>query len=184
MTGDQFTRKMVEKLADMALTHIRPRIPSKTLRKAVNAFVLDSTHSRIQIPHYWAIYLHDGRGPFGPREKNMLVWFRNPLNDPRLRKGNKPVRASHVQRLTKDEFYGWLARNRKARKNGQPVPMIVTPYVSRPAPPTNFFLNDPGCGMEAFPRMANDVVRKEFGEYVKKQIKRYMNVRDKATITL
>lgn len=81
-----------------------PRIPSRQMRRLLNIYTVNENTGCINVPHYWAVILHDGRGP-SPRDgEGLLIWFPNPNNDPRLRGGRYPVRRSDVRHLTKSEF--------------------------------------------------------------------------------
>jgi len=75
----------------------------------------------LYIPHYWAVYAHDDRKAFGPRYAKILVWFPNPINDPRLQ-GNENVRFSDVVRLTSEEFYDGLSRGPSFMRIARNVP--------------------------------------------------------------
>lgn len=157
----------------LGLERARPQVTraSRTLGRALNLFVLPQTDptritARIQIPHYWAVYVHDGRGPFGPRYKKFLVWFRNPKDDPRLRNGIPPVRARQLKRLTKDQWLAGLEANQIARAAGQPVPMIVTRYVSTPTPARPFFSNESALGMKGFIDTVRTTVKPQVQKYL------------------
>lgn len=129
---------LTRRLLTRARTAVRPLIPSETLREALEVH-LDPFEPQgyLEIPHYWAIYVHDGRGPFGPRRAKVLVWFTNPEDDPRLRP--PPVRYAQWRPLTKAEFQHGLQRNAEHRLLGLPPYMIVRRYQPRPQPPTYFF---------------------------------------------
>ena len=155
---DAFTRRLVTKLGRAAIKKARPGIPSRALRKALNLFVLNNLIARMQIPHYWAIYVHDGRGPFsagsrgGPAQ--FLVWFRNPREDPRLvPSGVTPVRARNRRRLTREQFLRGLEANAEAKELGLPPPMIITRRVTSPSFARKFF--DNRIGMRGFVEQAN-----------------------------
>lgn len=113
----EFFRQIWEILGRRAFNRLRPRIPSRTLQNALRLEVFDYGF-RLYIPHYWALYLHDGRGPVRPKDKTVLVWYENPLqDDPRL-KGGYPVRANQIRRLNASQFKAGLRENRRrARLN-------------------------------------------------------------------
>lgn len=125
-----------------------PRIPSRTLRNALTTYQTGN-RGYMNVPHYWAIYYHEGHTrPIIPRTASMLVWYKNPAQDPRL-SGGYPVRRSQVRKLTSAEF----KRDRAAGK------LIVTkrsPYDGRPVRGRRFFAND--GGMSGFVPVANRVV--------------------------
>ena len=104
---------------------------------------------RLNVPHYWAVYYHEGRRVIRPVSASVLVWFRNPNNDPRLKGGKSPVYKSDVRRLTKAQFQFWSNENRKARRRGAPVPMVVSkrsPIAGRPSFLGNPFFSDKPAG--------------------------------------
>lgn len=113
--------------ARRALAYSKPKIPSSTLQQAARVRKKPAGGGyQLYIPHYWAIYIHNGRGPSQPKSKTFLVWFRNPQDDPRIRRGYGVKRPP--RRLSKREWDYWLKQNRKASKLGIPAPMIVTQY--------------------------------------------------------
>lgn len=123
---------------------------------------------KVNIPHYWAVYVHDGRGPFGPRKKTWLVWFMDPKDDPRTQGGTKhPVRAKDIRTLTKEQFHAGLRENSRRRALDLPPYMIVTKHhggnLARP-----FFSNT--GGMRGFRQQANEIGRRLFSEFVRQQI--------------
>lgn len=83
-------------LAQGFIRRVRPMIRSRTLREAL---AVEQTRRRttIRIPHYWAIFYHDGRGPAFPKNR-FLVWFKDPRLDPRL-PGRHPVTRDEVRPL-------------------------------------------------------------------------------------
>ena len=87
------------------LALVRTLIGSSTLRAAARLIVdAQAGTASIFIPHYWAVYYHDGRAGFTAPGGRVLVFFADPDDDPRL-EGGYPVRASEIRRLTRDEFY-------------------------------------------------------------------------------
>jgi hypothetical protein len=98
------------------------------LQKAVNYFVEPSGNiAWVQIPHYWAVFLNDGRSRItkGP-ESGWLVWFQHPTDDPRTAFGRRfPVRERHVRRLTKAQFRKGMEENRRRAALGREPFMIV-----------------------------------------------------------
>lgn len=92
-------------IASRALQRVRPLIESRTLREALRAQYI-GRRCFLGVPHYWAIYYHDGRGPAYPRKRTRwLVWYPNPKNDPRHR-GIYPVRRKEIRSL-RDVGYSW-----------------------------------------------------------------------------
>lgn len=73
--------------------------------------------ARFLYPHYWAPYLHDGRGRVAPVNARWLVWYNDPSDDPRTATGY-PVRAADIQRLTREEFREGMRRNEERGYTG------------------------------------------------------------------
>lgn len=77
-------------------------IPSGTLQQAMVVVKIRSGNSgaayKLFIPHYWATYVHDGRGTVRPKRGKWLVWFKDIRKDPRLY-GGYPVRLSEAKAL-------------------------------------------------------------------------------------
>lgn len=178
-----------------ALNYARPKIPSVTLQRALNLQVLSDTKARIAVPHYWALYLHDGRGPFGPRRSKFLVYFISPLLDPRTPGGVLPERASQVRRLTRDEFYFWLGQNRLALLRGETPPMIVVgwppgspvpsgPRTVGPARGSFFFENGSGGGMQGFREQANAVAAPMVRQLIREELKGVLNIKERLRVSI
>mgnify|MGYP001826464370 CR=1 FL=1 len=70
------------------------------------------------VPHYWAIFHHDGRGPVKARKGKVLAFFKDPSKDPR-HYGRYPQRLNQVKHLTKEQFRRYKAQ------------MIITRSVAR-----------------------------------------------------
>lgn len=162
-------------LAWRAVAYSRPKIPSATLQNNIRVRRNPSgSGHQMYLPHYWAIYIHEGRGPVTPKEKLYLVWFRNPKDDPRIRKTygvKRPPRS-----LKPSEWKFWNGENAKAKRAGQPVPMIVTQFAGESRSyraggrfPSRFWGNE--AGMRGFiplgRRMVKDNVSKTITENIK-----------------
>jgi hypothetical protein len=182
--SDRFFRDLPRRIARFGVTYVRPSIPSRTLRKALNVLQDTPTRAFIQIPHYWALYVHDGRAPFSAPPGRLLVWFRDPKDDPRLSGGISPVRANQLRQLTPSQFYFWLTQNAIARAEGRDPPMIVTRHVRKRTPGAHFFEND--GGMRGFA----EAVSEKFNPEVQKELTRQLaeggllDINEKATIRL
>jgi hypothetical protein len=93
------------------LERARALIGSSTLREAAALIVEPQLGSaRIVVPHYWAVYYHDGRGAFAAPAGRFLVYFADPDDDPRL-EGGRPVREADARRLTREQFLAGLEEN-------------------------------------------------------------------------
>jgi len=173
-TPRAFLTDLVRRLLRLAERRARPKIPSRTLRRALRRLVLPGATGGVEgvlfIPHYWAVFLHDGRRGFGSKPGAFLVFFRDIRDDPRVA-GGFPERASQIRRLTKREFDFWLERNRRHLKaGGDPfeVPMVVVRHVG-PAQGAHFFTR----GMDGFlASQAAPVARNAFDAYVQEVVDR------------
>lgn len=132
-------RDILEAVGQAEIARVRRSIPSRTLRAALR-LVIDESRNRAHlfIPHYWAVYLHDGRDGFGPRSAKKLVFFDNPKDDPRIRGARAPERASQLRRLSRREYQKGLEINNERRRRGQRPYMYVVDSVG-PATGSKFF---------------------------------------------
>lgn len=165
-----FLIELTEQLAEAALRHAKPKIAvhSKTLAETVTKVRISRTEVAVHLTHYWAIYVHDGRRAF--TTPGMMIWFRNPKDDPRLRAsgGQTPARRTQLRSMYEfeTEFKYWKAKNREVDPDGtrpQLRPMVVT-RSSGAVQPKRFFEND--GGMRGFPEKAAAIVRRMFSEHV------------------
>lgn len=132
-TAENFRRNLLLKMARRAAAIARPLIPSRTLRSALQISQpqgkLDRLVVALTIAHYWALYVHDGRGGFGPRRARVLVWFRNKADDPRTSGGkNYPVREGDIKRLTYEQFRHGVRMNRLHGSPDNPFPYMIISY--------------------------------------------------------
>jgi len=72
--------------------------------------------SRLHIPHYWAIYVHEGRGAKTPQNTIYFVWFVPASIDPRFQGRQTPEKKADVRRLFGKEFAYWMSINRQVEK--------------------------------------------------------------------
>jgi hypothetical protein len=166
-TAREFLRQTLVAVAARAERKVLPKIPSAALRRSLTSRIeetLEGMLAVLSIPHYWAIYLHDGRGPIekGPTD-GFLVFFKNPEEDPRIA-GGYPVRASDIRRLTKAQWQEGLRRNRDHLRNGGDifdVPMIVVKRVG-PAQGAFWFTQ----GMAGFDIEAGAIISARFDAYI------------------
>jgi len=151
-------------LAEMARDKAEPRVRfgngsgfgSRHLADSLQVRVSRSSpgNSNVHVPYYWALFVHDGRGPFGVRTARWLVWYKNPLEDPRLEDGVRQKRLKDTRRLTKDQFRTDFALGK----------LIVTKRVTEAMRPNRFFDNEDG--MRGFSAEAGKVVAKKFSQHV------------------
>lgn len=121
----------------------------------------------MHIPHYWAVYVHDGRRPFS--KQSYMVWWRNPKKDPRLRGGVTPKRANQLRRLTPDQWRDALDERKEWIENGgdpYDAPVIITKVIKNATPARLFFANESGGGMHRFVDQANRLGAPEFSKHV------------------
>lgn len=120
------------------LERVKTLIGSRTLREAVRLIVdAQGGRAELYIPHYWALYYHDGRKGFGPITASKLVFFDDPRDDPRL-EGGYPERDFDIRTLTRDEYEEGLRQNAERRANGEGPFMFVVDSVG-PAAAHPFF---------------------------------------------
>lgn len=171
----RWLRDLAEELAERGARIARPKIvssrgkPIRVLQRALRTRVLGPGHARLEIPHYWAVYVHDGRkAPLRPRLASFFIWWRDPRQDPRLRRfgGVTPKRADQIPRLTPSQFRDALADNREAREAGLEEPVVITPVIRKSTPPVRFFGNRAGGGMVRFGPEARRLIDWRFSELV------------------
>lgn len=137
LDSNQILKEILTAVGEAELDRVKKLIGSETLRRAIFLAVYASLgEAKLIIPHYWAVYYHDGRGAFGPTSASKLIFFDEPLvNDPRLN-GSYNIRSSDIQRLTRQEYEEGLERNAERRRAGLPPFMFVVDAVgpSRPRP--------------------------------------------------
>lgn len=132
-------RLVLEDLGQRELAKVRKIIGSRTLRAAIRLIINESEErGDLFIPHYWAIWYHDGRGSVSPVNARKLVFFDNPSDDPRLRGRKRPVRESDVNRLTRRQYEDGLRVNRDRARLGLRPFMFVVDSVG-PSKPFPFF---------------------------------------------
>lgn len=178
-----FQYVLLGQLSDIAYQVALPKVNrwSKALAIAMRAEVISRTEARLYIPHYWAVYVNDGRRAFSARNTVFLVWFRNPADDPRFSGSTTPERRSQVRRLTPGEWDGFLEDNRKAISEGRQTPMIVARHVG-PVSAKKFFDNN--GGMSDFHRLAGLAAKKSFGEHIKQSVGKNLNIKSNLIIRL
>jgi hypothetical protein len=182
--------ELLKTFLDMGKVWVFPKIPSRQLRAALQAIQIDQSTGILWVPHYWAIFAHDGRGPSPAIEGSaILVWFRNPEDDPRLPGGRYPVTRSEVRHLTKEQFREWASRNRTIikeykKRTGKTVltsadyssmdlPMIVaksSPRSRRRVLGVPFFDNRDARGMLGFKEECNAKGKQMVSDFIVKEL--------------
>jgi hypothetical protein len=140
--------------------------------------------SRIYLDHYWARFVHDGRGKMSgpPRDSQFYVWYKDRKEDPRLSaSGGYPRRFREVRKLTKEEFIA----DKKAGKLVWVDMRLGAGRVHSGVAPSPFFSNDSGGGMKGFSKTAGSIVAPRWSTYLTtKRLKKYLHIRKTVTITL
>lgn len=113
---------------------VRTLIGSRTLREAARLVVdAQAGAAAIIVPHYWAVYYHDGREGFAAPAGHFLVYFANEADDPRL-EGGRPETIEQVRHLTREEFEAGLSENQTRAEDGDEPFMFVVRSVGPQAP--------------------------------------------------
>lgn len=157
-----FLSSLALDVARAGARRVRPKIRqglgaghgSRTLSRNVEAQLRVTARkrvvSRIYIDHYWAVYVHDGRGPFhkaGTGQSQYYVWYKNRQDDPRLKtSGGYPKRYRQVRRLSRKEFIA----GKKAKKLIYVDKAAKRGIVHTGVKPSRFFSNGAGGGMRGF----------------------------------
>lgn len=124
-------QRLLAELGLLAREQARRKLESQTLRDAMFVDIVpEEDKVVVGVPHYWAIYYHDGRGPIRAKPGKWLVYFKDPSQDPRIKNGY-PERAASIVRLSREQFLDALARDE----------LIVVKSVG-PAAPHPFFTRD------------------------------------------
>lgn len=175
MAIEDFSRRLSLRLAHAAVDFARPKVKtaSTTLASALRVRFKIGREGRASayIPHYWAVYVHEGRRPFS--KEHFMVWFRDPKADPRLRGGKTPARVKDLRRLTKGQFQEALdLRRRWIAQGGDPYdsPVIITKTIRKGTPAKRFFGNEAGEGMFGFVERANKIGLDEFNKLVRAEM--------------
>jgi len=127
---------LLRRIGDIAYRKVKPKIKSRTLKKSLRR-VLGNNTVTLNIPYYWAAWYHDGtKRKTSTRTGGYLVYFKNVINDPRV-KGGYPRTAAQVKKLTKEQFREGLIRN-KTLSPEDPRYMVVRKSVG-PSPEHPFF---------------------------------------------
>jgi hypothetical protein len=178
--GEAFNRRVLLRMLRRARDKSRPLVPSRTLRRSMNVFVYrnNSELGVLEIPYYWALHVHDGRGSFGVhsrarsgggRQPKHLLWFRKPRNDPRTQGGtNYPRREKDVVQMwaSQAEYQNGLKRNRERYKQGKEPYMVVRKFNTKEMAPSPFFSR----GLAGFDEEVGDIVLEEWERLVRSEL--------------
>lgn len=175
-----FFRSLTDRISRLAIARARPQIPSRTLRRALVSIRVTDTQVKMNITHYWAVFVHEGRGEARARSGQFLAWYRNPREDPRLTPfgGQTPPRASQLLGLRQVISAQQFREDVNAGK-------VVFAERTGPVAGVPFFSNDAGGGMHGFVdqanRLATPLTRKHILERIGKE---NLRERDVAVLTL
>lgn len=132
-----------------------------------------SASGRVISRPYWSLYYHEGRQVIRPVSASVLVWFRNPKDDPRLNNGESPVYRSQIRKMTRDQFQYWSRRNKQYPKGQQP--MIVAKRSPRSGQPSfrgnPFFSDKPGGGLATLKTDVGRISEQETFKYVEERLR-------------
>lgn len=133
LTPGQLVEEILSAYGHEELERVQGFIGSSTLRDAVELVVGEiEGEASLFVPHYWAVYYHDGRAGFSAPVGRKLVFFADPEDDPRLESGF-PVRATDLVRLSREQFEEGLAINAERRASGRDPFMFVVDSVGSAA---------------------------------------------------
>ena len=163
-------RKLEARLAREAIKIARIAVGSysRTLARSLKIEIRPDG-AYLVIPHYWAVYVHDGRRGFS-KPGGFLIYYRNPAQDPRFNGRQTPERARDVRPLTPREFREAKRLNRVAKKRRRRPPVIITRAVGPVRRgPTNFFENNAGMAsfISGYRVSTKEYVRQQFLAYLR-----------------
>lgn len=163
---------IAKRMCDRARLIVGRSLESGTLRRALHCRVdaaKNIVEAILSVPHYWAIYYHDGRGAIRAKKGKVLVWFASIEDDPRVSGTGHPVRVSRRRRLnlSKSQF-------RRLRKAGK----LIVSKRSGPADGKPFYRVLRGFGSRV-----GDIAADEVGTFLRDGLRRDGTLRMKETIT-
>lgn len=137
---DRLTEVFLRAVGDSAKAESTLRMRSRTLQSAlVVSTSLSPLRIRLHLPHYWAIYHHEGRDAITFPPGKYMVFFPDIKDDPRVDGGaSYPVTRADRRHLTREQFRYFSAINRHRKAAGQDPIMVVTSRVG-PAAARPFF---------------------------------------------
>jgi len=160
LDSEALTGELVEGFLLIAMARAREVIPSETLKRGLHYAITGPETGYLEVPHYWAVYVHDGHGPVGGDQ--VVVWFIPPELDPRIPNGN-PERLAEKRSLTASEIAFGLELNRHARRGGVPPnrwPMQVHSGTKKGVSGSYFFTDGMAGLMAEYDEFAARVVDK------------------------
>ena len=162
MLGRSVSFSLIRALLRAGSAFVIPKIKSKTLRQGLRSVIqFSGQRGYLNVPHYWASYLHDGRGRVNPRYKRALVWYKDPSQDPRIA-GGRPVtrRQAMTRRLSSAQFKrDYKAGKLVVRNNAGPTRSVkANPFFT--------------VGMRGFKEVADNVVMTQLPDLLVKEMRR------------
>lgn len=158
--------EVLKALGAAEMTRVRSTIGSSTLGAALQLILRESEmRAKLFIPHYWALFYHDGHPTITPKRAQKLVFFDDPQDDPRLNNGVQVERKANVRRLTRAQYLEGLRRNQERRAAGARPFMYVVDSVG-PQAGNPFFTN---LAVGAAKR-ADPIVARVFGRELRKAL--------------
>lgn len=135
----------------------------------------------LNIPYDWAIYVHQGRPGF--TSPTVMIWWRDPNDDPRLRRfgGVTPPRKNQRTNLTDTEYAQAVEQYRNHIKSGGSIydsPVIFARTVKSTR--GKFFFSN-FLGMSGFGQQGRGIIARRFDLFVKGSLGDSLQVRDSAT---
>lgn len=150
------------------------KIPSKTLRTFMYIeHYRGENKGYVVVPHYWADYYHNGRGNVYASPSGMLVYYKDPKDDPRIASGY-PVTKRGVKRLSPNRF----------REDARAGKLIVVKSVGPAIVKHPFFDDSSALGMSGFKQRAEAIVNRESDIYVRNLLQSKKLLDRKVTINL
>jgi hypothetical protein len=168
---ERIIEQILNSLGREGAAQARRAITSSTLRAALRVLVDPAKREvRLFIPHYWAVYVHDGRDAFSAKNTSFLIFFANPQDDPRFPGRQTPQRLADVRKLTPAEFQEGLRINADRRASNLAPFMFVVRSVG---PTIGQFFFDNDVGMEGFSQRTSSVESQQariFDEWVQREL--------------
>lgn len=165
---EEYYGLLIDRIGRLALQHVTPKIRSRTLQRAIRYERVTLRRGRLFIPHFWAIYQHDGRDGVKVKNARSLVYFVNPADDPRLA-GRYPVKLSQIKKLTKEQFRAGMQKNAELYADnpsaGRMQHMVYVPRVGETRPGKSYkFFED---GMRDFVGRVHPMAKRHITELLR-----------------
>lgn len=173
-----FLRTILKRIGLIVQVRAIRRLTSTTLRAALELHIHRDNTAVVHLPHYWSLYVHDGRGPFSMPPGRFMVWYKDIKDDPRLRGGQTPARLSRVRSLRR------VLSKRKFRADVAAGKVVFVERITKATPGQFFFSNEPGGAQAGVTEEINVTASFQFRQHVKSQLKKLLNQKETALIRL